>query len=115
MRLFNIEDTYFVSDMAEVEAMMFDLQKSMEEVKKVEPTKLIKNKDGIYEVKKSAMNTESSCGCCCISHCKLSVHSMSGSLLGVSLVTKVQGLDMSTYEYPNIFEKDLSDDGAKYV
>ena len=115
VRLFNIEDTYFVSDMAEVEAMMFDLQKSREEVKKVEPTKLIKNKDGIYEVKKSAMNTESSCGCCCISHCKLSVHSMSGSLLGVSLVTKVQGLDMSTYEYPNIFEKDLSDDGAEYV
>ena len=113
VRLFNIEDNYFISDMAEVEAMMFDLQKvTEEEVQKVEPTKLIKNEDGTYRVKTKDEESGKSCGCCCLSHCRLSVHSLSGHLMGVSMAARVQGFDafdMSAYEYPYIYEKDLVD------
>ena len=113
VRLFNIEDNYFISDMAEVEAMMFDLQKKTdEEVQKVEPTKLIKNKDGTYRVKAKDEVSGKSCGCCCLSHCRLSIHSLSGHLMGVSMAAKVQGFDafdMNAYEYPYIYEKDLVD------
>ena len=119
VRLFNIEDNYFISDMAEVEAMMFDLrEKTKEEVKKVEPTKLIKDKDGTYRVKDSVESSKKSCTCCCPSHCRLSVHSLGGNLLGVSMAAKVQGInafDMSAYEFPYIYEKDLLDGGAEYM
>ena len=113
VRLFNIEDNYFISDMAEVEAMMFDLQKKTdEERKKVESIKLIKSKYGNYRVKTKDEESRKSCGCCCLSHCKLSIHSLSGHLMGVSMAARVQELDafdMSIYEYPHIYEKDLVD------
>ena len=113
VRLFNIEDNYFISDMAEVEAMMFDLQKKTEEeMQKVEPMKLIKNKDGDYRVKTKDDGPRKSCGCCCLSHCNQSVHNLSGNLMGVSMAARFQELDafdMSIYEFPHIYEKDLED------
>ena len=39
VRLFNVEDNYFVNDMAAVEAMIFDLENE----KKVSPKKLAKD------------------------------------------------------------------------
>ena len=45
VRLFNVEDNYFVRDMAAVEAMIFNLEN-----KKVTPKKLVKNYTGNYKV-----------------------------------------------------------------
>ena len=90
---------------------MFDLQKKTEEeVQKVKPTKLIKNRDGTYREKANDEKARKSCGCCCLSHCRLSIHSLNGHLMGVSMAAKVQGFDafdMNAYEYPYIYEKDL--------
>ena len=44
MRLFNVEDNYFVCDMAAVEAMIFYLETE----KKVTPKKLVKDDAGNY-------------------------------------------------------------------
>ena len=43
----------------------------------------------------------------------MSVHSLSGHLMGVSMAAKVQefdAFDTSVYEYPHIYEKDLVDE-----
>ena len=74
--------------------MMADFKK--EEVpKKVEPIKLQRNKDNTYR-----------CKCCCHGHCKLSVHTVGGTLHGVSLDNKRSEKDVS---YPNVYERDFFD------
>ena len=93
VKLFSIGDSYFMQDMAKVEKMMADLRN--EEVpKKVEPIKVQRNKDDTYR-----------CKCCCHGHCKLSVHTVGGTLHGLSL-DKKRSEDVS---YPNMYEQDFFD------
>ena len=83
VKLFSIDDSYFMHDMAKVEKLMADLRK--EEVpKKVEPIKLQRNKDGTYR-----------CKCCCQGHCKLSRHTFGGALVGIRLDNKRSEDDVS--------------------
>ena len=63
--------------------------------KKVEP-KIQRNKDGTYR-----------CKCCCHGYCKLSVHTVGGTLHGVSLDNKRSEKD--DVSYPNIYERDFFD------
>ena len=65
VKLFSIDDSYYMHDMAKVEKLMADL-KSKEVQKKVEPKKLQRNKDGTYRVKGAVSNA---CKCCCHGHC----------------------------------------------
>ena len=102
VRLFNVEDSYFIEDMAKVEKMMTELQKN-EVPRKVEPKQLLRKNDGTYKVKGSV---STKCRCCCVSHCQQSVHSIGGSLLGVSLVDKENAVDVS---FPKIYEGDFFD------
>ena len=69
--------------------------------KKVEPTKLLTNKDVTNRVK-GALST--ACRCCCHGHCKLSAQTAGGALRGVSLDEKQSKVDVS---FPNIFEQDF--------
>ena len=97
VKLFSIDDSYFMQDMAKVEKLMADL-KSKEMPKKVEPTK-----DGTYRVRGAVAMA---CKCCCPGHCKLSVHNVGRTVLGVNLDDKRKEIDVS---YPNIYEKDFFD------
>ena len=101
VKLFSIEDSYYVHDMAKVEQLMMDLRKD-EVPKKVEPKKLLRNKDGTYKI---AGAVSTSCKCCCHGHCKLSVHSVGGALQGVSLDER-KGVDVN---FPNIYDRDVFD------
>ena len=100
VKLFSIDDSYFMHDMAKVEKLMTDL-KTKEVQKKVEPKKLQRNKDGTYRVKEAVSNA---CKCCCHGHCKLSVHTVGGTLHGVSLDNKRSEKDVSC---PNVYERDF--------
>ena len=100
VKLFSIDDSYFMQDMAKVEKLMANLRKN-EVTKKVEPTKLQRNKDGTYRVKGTLSMT---CECCCHGHCKLSVHAVGGALRGVSLDDKQSEVDVS---FPNVYEQDF--------
>ena len=51
VRLFNIEDSYFVRDMAEVESMIKRMEEEYKKEAQVKPIKLVKNADGVYSVK----------------------------------------------------------------
>ena len=95
-----VDDSYFMQDMAKVEKLMANLRKD-EVTKKVEPTKLQRNKDGTYRVKGTLSMT---CKCCCHGHCKLSVHAVGGALRGVSLDDKQSEVDVS---FPNVYERDF--------
>ena len=83
VKLFSINDSYFMQDMAKVEKLMANLRKD-EVTKKVEPTKLLRNKEGTYRVQGTLSIT---CKCCCHGHCKLSVHAFGGALRGSALMT----------------------------
>ena len=88
VKLFSIEDSYFMNDMAKVEEMMAKLKKD-EVPRRVEPAKL------------------QVCGCCCISHCWFSVHTVHGTLLGrVNLADKMIKSDVN---FPGISEKEIFD------
>ena len=74
---------------------------------KVTPKKLVKV--GGKWVRADApeiMTARRSCACCCPGHCKYNVHSMSGSLMGINLASKVD-TDSEKMEFPNIFENSL--------
>ena len=111
-RIFNVEDNYFVHDMAKVEEMIKMLdgktvttEKPMPE--KVPPTKLVKvGGKWVRADAPEVMTAHRSCMCCCPGHCKYSVHSMSGALMGVNLASKVD-TDLVQMEFPNIFENCL--------
>ena len=87
--MFSIDDSYFMEDMAKVEKLMADL-KSREMPKKEEP-----NKDGTYRGREAVAMT---CKCCCPGHCKLSVHNVGRTVLGVNLDDKRKEIDVS---YPD--------------
>ena len=100
VKLFNIDDSYYMQDMAKVEKLMTDL-KTKEVQKKVEPKKLQQNKDGTYRVKGAVSKA---CKCCCHGHCKLSFHTVGGTLLGVSLDEKRSEVDA---HFPEVYERDF--------
>ena len=100
VKLFSIDDSYYMQDMAKVEKLLADLKKD-EVPKKVEPTKLLRKQDVTNRVN-GALST--ACRCCCHGHCKLSEHTARGSLRGVSLDDKQSKVDVS---FPKIFERDF--------
>ena len=111
-RIFNVEDNYFVHDMAKVEDMIKMLDGKVDTTEKpmpekVTPMKLVKiggkwvRADG-----PEIMTTQRSCLCCCPGHCEYNVHSLSGSLMGVNLAHKVD-TGLEKLEFPYIFEKYL--------
>ena len=102
VKLFNIEDSYYMEDMAKVEKLMSELKKD-EVPRKVEPTRLLHNEDGTYKIT-GAVSTV--CHCCCRSHCVLSVHNVGGALVGVNLYDKITEGDVS---FPKIYEGDFFD------
>ena len=127
VRLFNVEDNYFVSDMAAVEAMIFDLENEKKvspkklvkddagnykvlDDKKVDPLKVVRVSGSDYEVKKATVSRAACESCCCVSHCMLSEHDQSGVLNGVSMATRVASVVKEEYEFPHIFEKVLMDE-----
>ena len=108
VRLFNVEDNYFVDDMAKVEEMVAGLQHKTKE-EKVTPIKLVKNDEGGYKIAKSKVSVVTICNsCCCVAHCKQSFHNSSGSLAGVCLSIKVDTeVKMESFEFPHVYEADL--------
>merc|ERR1719347_250302 len=88
VRLFNIEDNYFVRDMAEVESIIKRMEEEYKKDAQVKPIKLVKNADGVYSVKASR-DVKKSCACCCDGHCKMNEHSARGKVTGVSLAATI--------------------------
>ena len=110
VRLFNIEDNYWIEDMAKYEKLVQEL-KTEARKEKVDPVLIVKNADGNYAVKSNAAaKPEMSCDCCCQAHCKLNFHSKSRkSTIGVNLAKLDVAIEREDIEFPNIFEKDLFD------
>ena len=104
VRLFNIEDNYFISDMAKVEEMMSELNKTKEEALKVEPKKLVRNDDGTYRVKVKAAIIKR-CKCCCSGHCKLYTHNQAGMTSMIVATKKIT--EHGGASFPHIYESDL--------
>ena len=121
VRIFNIEDNYFIRDMSEVEKLMKTLEMKAEgepsddidvEEKIVKPTKLKKGADGNYRVQHADMDGIDAvrpCGCCCVSHCGMNEHKeVRGKMMCVSLVSNPSSATVGEeVEYPNVYERDL--------
>ena len=119
VKIFNVEDNYFIRDMSEVETLMKTLEEKAEgepsddnhdvDEKTVKPTKLKKDADGTYHVQHAVdVDAVKPCGCCCVSHCKMNEHKeVRGKMMYVSLVEKDGAMVDEEVEFPNIYERDL--------
>ena len=90
VKLFSIDDSYFMHDMAKVEKLMEVLGKDE-----------MPEKDDAYKTKGAVATA---CNCCCHGHCKFSAHTVGGALRGVSLDDKRREVDVC---FPNVYERDF--------
>ena len=97
--LFNVEDNYFIRDMAEVEVFIKELmKKSSDKVdKKVTPIKLKRIGDKEYETVALCIP----CGCCCTRQCRWNEHEH-GYLVEASPSGKVLPFDRTEAEFQNV-------------
>ena len=109
VRLFNIEDNYWVEDMAKCEKLVKKYYSEHEAGPRVDPIKLVKDADGKYEVQDKAKSKKKSCNCCCIGHCYLSrdCHRPTGRVIGGDLSTLESAPTARELEFPIIYERDL--------
>ena len=78
VRLFNVEDDYFVRDMESAEKLINELQRDQ-------------ISDDDYRVDgQASIATVEPCQCCCSGHCSVSKHTGAGRVTGVSLVSCVK-------------------------
>ena len=110
VRLFDIEDNYWVRDISEYEALLDALKKEDARGEKVKPIKLVKQPHGDYKIKGNAASM-SKCNCCCEGHCKLSKNKHVGSSKIAANLTKMMvNAEVEEHEFPNIYVKEMSDD-----
>ena len=95
VRLFNIEDNYFIEDMSKVELLVKALEKKAEvEVPKVD----------VSQVKSAVVKVDRKCDCCCDSHHKLSFHTSKG------MKVDVMSESYDDVEISNIFDSTFGND-----
>ena len=111
VRLFNIEDNYWVNDMAKCEELVKEFQKKQPK-EKVDPIKIVRAADGQFKVRGGEASVKKSCGCCCVSHCALSreYHNSAGRVVGTDLAKLDDTPDVGGLTFPNIYERDLVED-----
>ena len=95
VRLFSVEDSYFIEDMSKAELLIKALEKEAEckiddkkkDEPKVKPTTIVRSPGGSFKIKGKANVCErakpSSCDCCCQAHHKLSFHEVTGKRVDV--------------------------------
>ena len=70
VRLFSIDDNYFIEDMAATERTVSKLLTKDDD--KVEPLKIVRDESGEYRLAGNADNSYvRTCNCCCVGHCGL--------------------------------------------
>ena len=84
VRLFNIEDDYFVQDIEKAEKLIASLEKAAGVDQRVQSLMLVRDKKGGYSVRDSFAPVKP-CQCCCSAHCSLSSHSVTGRVSGVAV------------------------------
>ena len=73
VRLFHVEDSYFVHDLEVTEKMIETLEENDEGNDNAPPPlRLVRLKDGNFKIANTSYNK--SC-CCCAAHCKIAAHS----------------------------------------
>ena len=114
VRLFNVEDDYFVSDMERVEVLVKELEKGdndkslpeAEELEVTEDESLRVNVDNDGEEEIVDKFAHKNCKCCCVSHCNLTAHAAStGVVYGVNLAKYVVVPAVSEMQMPYTREK----------
>ena len=117
VRLFHVEDDYFVKDMKLVEDMMKELEKESDvNDQRVEPMRLHRDHDGSYRIIDNAnVSNVRNCDCCCDAHCKMTYHSASGRVSGVTL-TALAVMTTTTKDLAMMYDKELVEyDDTKIV
>ena len=88
VRLFNIEDSYWVSDMEKVEFLIKELQNESEsmteEESRSQPLRVSVDNEGKDEIVDKNILARS-CQCCCIPHCRQMHHTANKMVSGVNL------------------------------
>ena len=104
VRLFNVEDNYFVHDLQQVEDLIKQLEKDAEVDKFAEIRLEIDNNGaGVDKLRDKALIPLDSCQCCCSAHCKLMAWDEShkiGRVSGVTLARLLPDAETSEVDFP---------------
>ena len=102
VRLFNVEDNYFVHDLQQVEDLIKQLEKDAE-VDKFSEIRLEIDNNGVDKLRDKALMPLDSCQCCCSAHCKLMAWDEShkiGRVSGVTLARLLPDAETSEVDFP---------------
>ena len=111
VKLFNIEDNYFIQDMADCEKLVSYLKGRTEN--RIKPTKIVRDPDGKFRVVGSNVAAKVVCACCCQGHCSLNQHGKGGRLSGVTysdLEEREDGTEEMFIPYPVVPELSVEEE-----
>ena len=79
VRLFNVEDAYFVRDLDLVEQLIKQMaEKESDEERRVQPLRIMRDRSGNYTLNNASLNNSRMaaglCNCCCSGHCSMMSH-----------------------------------------
>ena len=111
VRLFNIEDSYFVNDLELVEKLLKEINENeVDREPRVQPLRVIKDSSGNYMLNSSNLNNSrmasGKCDCCCSGHCAMMSHEVKPRVFTVSAAVfqRSEGV-VTNIAFPYVKEK----------
>ena len=111
VRLFNIEDSYFVNDLDKVDKLLKELNETDANPEpRVQPLRVVRDSSGNYRLNNSNLNNSrmaaGKCDCCCSGHCAMMSHELRQRAYTVSAaVVRRSEVAVPDVAFPYIKEK----------
>ena len=115
VRLFNVEDSYFVHDLDQVEKLVKEMSENEEE-RRVQPLRVLRDSSGSYRLNNSSLNnsrmSSGQCQCCCYGHCSMMSHNIEPRVYTINAAMHKRSKEMSeeSEAFPYIKEKTSLED-----
>lgn len=89
VRLFNVDDNYFVRDLDLVAQLIKEMsEQEGEEDRRVQPLRFVKDASGNYKLNSASLNNSrmasGQCNCCCSGHCSMMSHNIGSRVHTIS-------------------------------
>ena len=111
VRLFNVEDNYFIRDLDLVDKLIKQMaEQESEEERRVQPLRLVRDSSGNYKLNNASLNNSSiadgQCNCCCHGHCSMMSHDVGPRVFTVSaaMVNRSQEMVEMSDNFPYVKE-----------
>ena len=116
VRLFNLDDNYFIEDLAKVEELINAIQRKDVAMPRVDPVRLVRSSSGVYEVAATDVDADvvrdvlpADCDCCCDGHCHLT-HPSGVKMADVDPFSSLMAANVIPHVYPEAEDDEVVGD-----